>query len=58
MLLALNVSGLAMAVQQSAWALTARVDNLLDREYVVSRRPFGARPGRPVAAQVGVEYVF
>ena len=43
---------------QSAWALTARVDNLLDREYVVSRRPFGARPGRPVAAQVGVEYVF
>lgn len=35
--------------------LTGRVDNLLDEVYVVSRRPFGARPGRPLAARVGVE---
>lgn len=35
--------------------ITARVDNLLDEVYVVSRRPFGARPGRPLAARVGVE---
>jgi Fe(3+) dicitrate transport protein len=38
------------------WAMTARADNLLDREYVVSRRPFGARPGRPAAFLLGVEY--
>ncbi|HEY1075987.1 MAG TPA: TonB-dependent receptor [Fontimonas sp.] len=38
------------------WAFTARADNVLDREYLVSRRPFGARPGRPVAVQFGIEY--
>ncbi|MDP9142601.1 MAG: TonB-dependent receptor [Pseudomonadota bacterium] len=38
------------------WAMTARADNVLDREYIVSRRPFGARPGRPAAILLGVEY--
>ncbi len=38
------------------WAFTARADNVLDRKYLVSRRPFGARPGRPAAFQIGIEY--
>jgi len=38
--------------------LVGRVDNLLDREYVVARRPFGARPGKPQSVQVGVRYHF
>ena len=38
--------------------LSARVDNLLDREFIVSRRPFGARPGKPLSALVGVRYAF
>jgi Fe(3+) dicitrate transport protein len=42
----------------AALALTARVDNLLDRDYVVARRPFGARPGRPLSLQAGVDYRF
>ena len=36
--------------------LNGRVDNLLDEEYVVARRPFGARPGKPQSIQVGVVY--
>ncbi|MGQ0620501.1 MAG: TonB-dependent receptor family protein [Panacagrimonas sp.] len=40
------------------WIVTARADNLLDREYVVSRRPFGARPGKPLGAQLGIGYQF
>lgn len=37
-------------------ALTARIDNLLDREYVVARRPFGARPGRPISGLIGLDW--
>ena len=37
-------------------ALSGRIDNLLDREYVAARRPFGARPGKPLSIQLGVEY--
>ncbi len=40
------------------WIVQARVDNLLDREYVVARRPFGARPGKPLSLQLGLEYRF
>ena len=36
--------------------LTGRIDNVLDEAYVVARRPFGARPGRPRAVQLGVTY--
>lgn len=39
-----------------ALTLHGRVDNLLDEEYVVSRRPYGARPGKPLSFQLGVSY--
>lgn len=40
------------------WEINARIDNLLDEEYIVSRRPFGARPGRPRFAQLGLTYTY
>ena len=36
----------------------AKVDNLLDEEYVVSRRPYGARPGKPQQISIGYKYQF
>ncbi|MCI0633960.1 MAG: TonB-dependent receptor, partial [Actinobacteria bacterium] len=36
-------------------AIYAKCDNLLDNHYVASRRPFGARPGRPRFFYVGVK---
>ena len=48
----------------AGWSMTprlrwvARIDNLLDREYVVARRPFGARPGKPQSLQVGLRVQF
>lgn len=38
--------------------LFAKVDNLLDEEYVASRRPSGVRPGKPQTLSVGVRLVF
>lgn len=38
--------------------LSARIDNLLNREYVVARRPFGARPGIDRQFQVALRYQF
>jgi Fe(3+) dicitrate transport protein len=38
--------------------LYAKLDNVLGAEYIASRRPFGARPGRPRWAQVGFKYAF
>ena len=35
-----------------------KVDNLTDEEVIVSRRPFGARPGKPQQASVGIKYEF
>lgn len=35
-----------------------RIDNLFDQVYVASRRPFGARPGRPFTAQIGYTHRF
>ncbi|MEM6791096.1 MAG: TonB-dependent receptor [Myxococcota bacterium] len=35
--------------------LYGRVENLLDRRSILSRRPFGARPTRPLFVQAGVE---
>ena len=32
------------------------IDNLGDNEYIVSRRPFGARPGLPFQVMGGVKY--
>lgn len=38
--------------------LFARIDNLLAKDYVVSLRPFGARPGKPQSFMVGLSYQF
>ena len=35
-----------------------RVDNLLDTEYVASRRPLGARPGKPLSVFGGFKHRF
>ena len=41
-----------------ALQVQGRISNLLDEAYIVSRRPFGARPGLPLTAQVGLTYTF
>jgi len=38
--------------------LFAKVDNLLDEDYVGSRRPSGVRPGKPQTLSVGVRLAF
>lgn len=38
--------------------LFARVDNVLNKRYAVSWRPFGLRPGKPQGFMVGMEQVF
>ncbi len=35
-----------------------RAENLLDADYIVSLRPFGARPGPPLQAQIGYAHHF
>ncbi|NQZ27637.1 MAG: TonB-dependent receptor [Colwellia sp.] len=52
-------------VDFSAWyqvnkqiKLYGKVDNITDEEVIVSRRPFGARPGKPRQVIVGVKYSF
>ena len=32
------------------------INNLFDEPYMVARRPFGARPGRPFQALMGLKY--
>jgi Fe(3+) dicitrate transport protein len=36
----------------------ARLDNLLGKDYTVSLRPFGARPGKPQSFMVGLSHQF
>ncbi|MFP5520373.1 MAG: TonB-dependent receptor family protein [Bdellovibrionia bacterium] len=36
----------------------ARIDNLLDKEYLVSLRPYGARPGKDRSWQIGIKHNF
>jgi len=38
--------------------LTASIQNLFDEEYIVSRHPYGARPGRPQSFLIGFEARF
>jgi Fe(3+) dicitrate transport protein len=38
--------------------LYGKLDNITDEEVIVSRRPFGARPGKPRQVIVGVKYSF
>lgn len=38
--------------------LFARIENLLDDDYLASRRPAGARPGRPQTALLGLQISF
>ena len=35
-----------------------KIDNLTDDTVIVSRRPFGARSGKPRQAIVGIKYTF
>jgi Fe(3+) dicitrate transport protein len=35
-----------------------KLDNLLDNQEIVSRRPYGARPSKPRSASVGYQYSF
>lgn len=54
-----------LQVDFSAWyqvydqlKLYGKIDNITDEEVIVSRRPFGARPGKPRQAIIGVKYSF
>jgi len=49
------------AAQAKIWgplSLYANIQNLLDSRYIVSRRPFGARPNAPRWAHVGLKAAF
>ncbi len=39
-------------------ALYLKIDNVLDKTYLLSRRPFGARPGKPQTFGLGYKYTF
>ena len=38
--------------------LYATADNVLQEEYMVARRPYGARPGKPFHVQLGYRHTF
>ncbi len=40
----------------SQFEIFAKADNLLGKNYISSLRPFGARPGKPRAFQIGLTY--
>lgn len=40
------------------WQLNFKVENILDEQEIVSRRPFGARPNKPRYFTVGTKYEF
>jgi len=54
-----------MQVDLSSWyqvndqiKLYGKIDNITGEEVIVSRRPFGARPGKPTQIIAGVKYSF
>lgn len=50
-----------LAGQAKIWgplSLYANIQNLFDSQYIVSRRPFGARPNAPRWAHVGLKAVY
>jgi Fe(3+) dicitrate transport protein len=56
---AVHVLDLAGSVDFERWGkVYATVDNVLDRAAVVSRRPFGARPGVPRLVIIGYKQTF
>ena len=53
------VLDLAADAQISEFAMVyVTINNLTNARYMVSRRPFGARPGRPFQAMVGAKLRF
>ena len=38
--------------------LYGKIDNITDEQVIVSRRPFGSRPGKPRQVILGVKYSF
>ena len=50
---------LDVAAQWQVWErlrVYGRIDNATDRTYIASRRPYGLRPGKPIAFTLGVKY--
>ena len=50
---------LDIAAQWQVWESLrayARIDNATNRTYIASRRPYGLRPGKPIAFTLGVKY--
>ncbi len=54
-----------MQIDLSSWyqindslKVYGKIDNITDEQVIVSRRPFGARPGKPMQAIIGVKYSF
>jgi len=43
---------------KTAHTVYLKIDNALDKTYLLSRRPFGARPGKPQTFGVGYKYTF
>ena len=52
----LDASASARVISTLSLYINAR--NLLDNEYLLARRPFGARPGNPRWIQVGAKFTF
>lgn len=53
------VADLAMGWSPVEWArVYVSIANVFDNEYMVSRRPFGARPGLPLSVQGGIKLLF
>ena len=51
--------GLAGHYQPSEqWDLLLAVENMFDKQVIVSRRPFGARPNQPLTVKAGVNFTF